>query len=304
MDIDRRKFISTTITIIGGIPLASLIHAKDDFEPVCFGMFTDSHYADREPLHSRHYRESLDKLSECVDLMNELKVDFLIELGDFKDQRDPPDEKETLRFLDTIEKGFCRFKGPHYHVLGNHDHDSITKGQFLNGISNSGFDRALPYYSFDTASFHFVVLDANYRPDGKAYGCGNFDWTSAFVPGRQLRWLEKDLAGTVKPTVVFIHQRLDINQENRIYGPVNAAEVRKVLEDSGKVIIVFQGHEHAGASGRINNIPYYTLRGMIEGSGPESNSYATVSIDRDLNINIKGYHRAVSDYLPPVSVPG
>ena len=28
------------------------------------------------------YRESLKKLSECVDMMNEQKVDFLIELGD------------------------------------------------------------------------------------------------------------------------------------------------------------------------------------------------------------------------------
>lgn len=304
MDIDRRKFIAATITVIGGAPLASLIHVKDDFKPVRFGMFTDSHYADREPLHSRYYRESLDKLSECVDLMNELNVDFLIQLGDFKDQGDPPDERETLRFLETIEGEFCRFRGPRYHVLGNHDHDSVSKNQFLKAISNTGFDRALPYYSFDSASFHFVVLDANYRPDGVAYGRGNFDWTDAFIPGRQLRWLEKDLAETVKPAVVFIHQRLDVNTENRIYGPLNAPEVRKVLENSGKVIIVFQGHDHAGASGRVNNIPYYTLKGMIEGSGPESNSYVTVSIDRDLRISIKGYRRAVSGQFPRLSVSG
>ena len=304
MEIDRRKFIATAGTIIGGIPLASIIHAKDGFEPVCFGVFADSHYADREAMSLRYYRESLDKLSECVDLMNELNVDFLIELGDFKDQGDPPDERETLRFLETIEKEFCRFRGPRYHVLGNHDHDSVSKRQFLKAISNTGFDRALPYYSFDSASFHFVVLDANYRPDGVAYGRGNFDWTEAYIPGRQLRWLKKDLAKTVKPTVVFVHQRLDVNWENRIYGPVNAAEVRKVLEDSGKVLIVFQGHEHAGASGLVNNIPYYTLKGMIEGSGSENNSYVTVSIDRNLRISIKGYRRAESDQFPRLSVSG
>ena len=48
MDIDRRKFNSAAITIVGGIPLASSINAKDCFVPVCFGVFADSHYADRE----------------------------------------------------------------------------------------------------------------------------------------------------------------------------------------------------------------------------------------------------------------
>lgn len=294
MDINRRKFISTTATIIGGIPFTSIGFSKDNFRHVRFGIFTDSHYADREPSGTRFYRESLRKLSECVDLMNEQKVDFMIELGDFKDQGDPPDEKETLHFLAAVEKEFCRFKGPHYHVLGNHDHDSVSKKQFLHGISNTGMIKDTGYYSFDVDQVHFVVLDANYTSDGIPYDHGNFDWTDAHVPGKQLKWLRKDLAGSRKPVVVFIHHRLDITGENRVYGPGNADDVRNILEEAGNVMIVFQGHHHVGALNRINDITYYTLKAMVEGSGPENNSYVIAEIDRDLIIKVKGYRKAVS----------
>jgi len=128
MKIDRREFVETTLTLLGGIPFSLFGSAKEDFEPIRFGIVTDIHYADRvTPDNSnRYYKESLGKLSECVDLMNEQDLDFLIELGDFKDQGAVPKEEETLDFLNTVEKEFRRFKGPCYHVLGNHDHDSIS----------------------------------------------------------------------------------------------------------------------------------------------------------------------------------
>jgi len=276
------------------MPFSSMVLSGSDIKPVRFGIFTDSHYADREPSGTRFYRESIDKLSECIDVMNSENVDFMIELGDFKDQGNPPVEEETIRFLSVIEKEYCRFKGPHYHVLGNHDHDSISKDQFLQGISNTGFSAAQPYYSFNTGSVHFVVLDANYTSDGKPYDHGNFDWTDAFIPGRQLRWLKKDLSATSKPVVIFIHHRLDITDENKIFGPSNADKIRRILENSGKVIMVFQGHEHSGALNRINNIPYYTLKGMVEGSGSENNSFIIAEINKDLSIKICGFRKAIS----------
>jgi len=294
MKTGRRKFIETTVTILGGIPLSGIFLSGDNARPVRFGILTDSHFADRDHMGSRYYRESLKKLSECVELMNDQKVDFLIELGDFKDQGNPPEKDETLRFLDLIEKEFCRFNGRRFHVLGNHDHDSISKGEFLERITNTGFTKAAAYYSFNVNSVHFIVLDANYSTDGIPYNQGKFDWTDAYVPERQLSWLRKDLKSHNMPTVVFLHHRLDTSGENGIYGPGNAAEIRKILEDSGKVIIVFQGHEHAGALSRIKKITYYTLKGMVEGSGPENNSYAIVEIGRELSVTIKGYRNATS----------
>jgi len=123
MKINRRKFAVVIVTLIGGIPFSSVSLGKGRFKPIRFGIVSDVHYADRvvPDNSSRYYNESLDKMSECVDLMNKQGVDFLIELGDFKDQGDPPEEAETLTFLDSIEKEYRRLNGPRYHVLGNHD---------------------------------------------------------------------------------------------------------------------------------------------------------------------------------------
>ena len=296
MKIDRREFVVTTVTLLGGIPFSVFKSAKGDFEPIRFGIVTDIHYADRPTPASttRFYRESIGKLSECIDFMNQQEVDFLIELGDFKDQGVEPREEETLVFLSTVEKEFRRFKGPRYHVLGNHDHDSISKQQFLEGISNEGFKKASNFYSFNKKSFHFIILDANYTSQGKAYDRGKFDWTDAHIPKDQLEWLKSDLQRNKMPAVIFIHHRLDTPPSDRIYCPDNADVVRKMLEDAGNVVIVFQGHYHEGGVSSLNNIYYYTLKAVVEGSGPDNNNYAIVEIDKNLIVRVKGFRKTES----------
>jgi len=79
---------------------------------------------------------------------------------------------------------------------------------------------------------------------------------------------------------------------------VNRAEVRAEFERSGKVLAVFQGHDHKGAYSFINGIHYYTLRAMIEGSGPDNNAYALVDVHPDWSLTVTGYRRAVSRDLP------
>lgn len=298
---DRKKFILSSITLIAGSKILFADSNASNVTPLLrFGMITDLHYADRTPNGSRYYRQSLDKLSECVELMNEQAVDFLIELGDFKDQNNHPDENETLRFLETIETKFRQFNGPVYHVLGNHDMDSISKSQFLDKIYNSGFSKAQSYYAFNASHFHCIVLDANYTHDGHSYDKGNFDWKDCFIPEEQITWLEEELKRHQAPTIVFVHQQLDrsaFEASHGIYCPGNADRVRKVLEQSGNVLIVFQGHYHEGSFNVINGINYYTLKAAIEGSGVDNNIYAIVEILKDLSIVIKGYRKAVSKSL-------
>ena len=300
MNISRRKFVIATTTLIGAAPFAGLALPTKKFKPVRFGIITDIHYADRTPNINRYYKESLTKVRECVDLMNEQDVDFLIEIGDLKDEGNPPKEADTLRFLSTIENEFRRFKGPLYHVLGNHDHDSISKQQFLAGILNHNFTHARNYYSFNTGSLHFVVLDANYTAEGKAYDHGNFDWKDSHIPGDQLRWFKKDLNDHKMPAIVFVHQQLDasaFDDRHKIYCPDNEEAVRKIIEDAGNVIGVFQGHYHPGSLNKINNIYYYTLKAVIEGSGAENNNYAIVEIGKDLVTRIKGFRKTNSQDL-------
>ena len=297
--ITRRVFLKSSVVSLAGItvlPLSCALNSnsKASKRTARFSIVTDCHYADADAAGTRFYRESLDKLSECVDLMNTERVDFLIELGDFKDQDKPPIEKNTLSYLQAVEKTFRKFNGPTYHVLGNHDMDSISKGQFLKLVNNTNINSSRSYYSFDFNNLHFVVLDANYRADGTDYDHGNFDWTDANIPSKELLWLRRDLASIPGPVIVFIHQLLD--GKGSVYVK-NAVQVRQILEASGKVLAVFQGHHHAGSYNNITGIHYYTLKALVEGHGAENNSYAIAEVHPDSGITVTGYRKALSMQL-------
>lgn len=226
--------------------------------------------------------------------MNTEPVNFLVELGDFKDQNTPPVESRTLEHLRRIESVFQGFHGPRYHVLGNHDMDSLSKKQFLENVENTKIDPARSYYSFDARGLHCVVLDANYKSDGSDYDHGNFNWTDANVPSHELDWLKQDLTACEGHAVVFVHQLLD--GEGSVYVK-NALEVRRILQDSGKVLAVFQGHHHEGAYSHIDGIHYYTLKAVVEGQGPENNAYAAVELQWGKDLIVTGCHKAVSRNL-------
>ena len=290
--ITRREFLRASGVVIAGLSWgARQVHADDTERRTIlrFGIVTDVHYADTETRQNRHYRESAAKMVECVACMNDQKVDFLVELGDFKDEGRPAMEHNILNDLEAIEKIFGQFKGRRYHVLGNHDVDSISKDQFLARVTNTGIAPNSKYYSFDSKGMHFVVLDANYKIDGSDYDRGNFVWTDTNIPSQELAWLESDLASTSNPVIVFVHQPLDDQGQ---FGINNAVQVRQILQDSQRVFAVFQGHNHAGHYSRIEGVHYYTLRAMVDGAGTRSSSYAVVDVHDDLSILVKGYRRA------------
>lgn len=291
---DLLKCSGIAAASVAGAAPARLAGPPEPGARLSFGLVTDAHYADALKAGSRHYRQSLAKMAECVKRMNEKKVDFLIELGDFKDQARPPKPESTIEFLQEIEKAFGQFKGSRYHVPGNHDTDSISKEQFQAHVENTSIPKSSTYYSFDVKGVHFVVLDANYRNDGKDYDSGNFNWTDANVPKAELDWLRKDLAASTSPAIVFLHQLLDGKDGHTVK---NAAEVRKVLTQSGRVLAVFQGHKHSGGYSLIEGIHYYTLKAMVEGSGEDHNAYAIAEISKDFDISVTGYRKATSKKL-------
>jgi predicted phosphodiesterase len=296
--ISRRDFLKAsgvcmTSAVFGSLSSCSV--SDSSLQPknggVRFGIVSDSHYADVENLGSRYYRQSLDKMSECIELMNSKNVDFVIELGDLKDQDTPGVEEKTIEYLRTIEKVFQKFNGATYHVMGNHDMDSISKEQFLDNVKNTKISSSRKYYSYDINGLHFIVLDSNYIKDGSDYDHGNFVWTDTNIPKGELAWLTKDLAEARGQVLVFNHQLLDGTGDHYVK---NGGDVRKILEDSGKVLAVFQGHNHQGGYNLINRIHYYTLKAMVEGSGQENNAYAVVEVHPDKTIVVTGYRKAVS----------
>jgi len=289
--VTRRAFIrQSTVSLCGAAVVANVAfrfseaNTGDDAHQVRIGLVTDLHYADRPPAGTRFYRESLEKLAEAAKRFGEEKVDLVVELGDLIDSADSLDvEKGYLR---RIAREFTAIPGRHHFVLGNHCVSALTKPEFLEIVGQKA-----SYFSFDTNGVHFVVLDACFRSDGQPYGRKNFEWTDSNIPAAEVEWLRADLKETIHKTVVFVHQRLDVEPP---LGIKNAPEVRNVLEESGKVLAVLQGHDHQGDYKEVEGVPYCTLRAMVEGSGEENSGYAILDVLSDNSVRIRGIRKQKS----------
>ncbi len=261
-----------------------------------FGLVADSHYADRPPRGTRYYRQSLEKMRQFVEVMNRESVNFVVHLGDFKDEDENKRPEDTLKFLTAIETEYAEFHGPRYHCVGNHDVDSITKKQFLQGIENTGIDRDQPYYSFKSEGFHCIVLDANYYDDGRDHFYKYpIDFQNTHFPNKEIQWLRQDLIQNKNtPTIVFCHHPLFhfIREEKQFH--VNGFEkVQELLRDHGLVTAVFQGHVHEERVQVIHGTHYITQLGMVDYRGLENNSFSIVELN-NIGIHIDGYQRSTN----------
>lgn len=257
---------------------------------VRFGVVTDTHYADREKSGTRYYRDSIAKMREAVAEFQRADLDFIIELGDMKDTTARSEPVPTLRFLDDIEREFSAFRGPRYHVLGNHDMDCLTKEEFLAHTRNAGRARGKAFYSFSEGGVRCIVLDANFNEDRTPYARGNFDWRKAYIPASQIEWLDTELTRHAdEPTLVFLHQMLDsFSDISKDLCVGNAEAVVEVLERHRQVLAVFQGHHHPGHYSHRRGIHYLTFQGMIEQAAPAS-AYAIVEVEADGTIRVEGF---------------
>lgn len=285
MDTTRRAFLRDGSLLLLGAGVnwsqaARVIAGEQSARPrVRVGLVTDLHYADRPAAGSRHYRETLGKLAEAAAQFEKDQPNIVVELGDFIDAADSIEAE--LEYLRRIDREFASLPGKKHYVLGNHCVFTLSKQEFLQGV---GQERS--YYSFDEGGVRFIVLDACFRSDGTPYGRKNFEWTDPNIPDAELEWLRSDLNEAGGPVVIFVHQRLDVSNN---YGVKNAAAVRDVLEKSGKVLAVLQGHSHQNDHREIGGIHYCTLVAMVEGSGPENNGYATMDLFEDGTIHVTGF---------------
>lgn len=243
------------------------------------------HYANKNTAGTRYYRDGDDKLGAAVTSWNGLNLDFVMVNGDLIDGT--TDQATTEAEYDTIGAVLAGASAPMHFSLGNHELEQLTKAQWR---AKSG--QPDNYYSFDAGAFHFIVLDPCYRSDNDAdhYSDGNFDWAVAYVPPDERTWLAADLAATARGTVVFCHYRLSGNDE---FVATNAAAVRAILEASGKVLAVFNGHVHENDKDVVNGIPYYAMQAMTEGAYP-LNAYGVVRLYADNRVTVTGYGQQTS----------
>lgn len=285
ISLGRRAFLKQgTLVLTAASISSSELFADDNSHRLRVGLITDLHYADKAPAGTRYYRDTLTKLDESAKQFEQDKPSFLVELGDFIDAADSVDVEQS--YLKTINRPFSAICKDRHYVLGNHCVDTLTKEEFLGGV-----EQEKSYYSFDRDGVHFIVLDSCFRSDGQPYGRKNSHWTDANIPAAEMEWLEGDLKANEKPVIVFAHQRLDVGND---HGVKNNSEVRKLLEASGKVLAVFQGHSHQNDLKEIGGIHYCTLVAMVEGTAPESNGYSLLEIEPNGTIHLTGFRKQKS----------
>ncbi len=246
----RRKFINhlgvgtaaslVPATLLSFTPL--ITNAKSD-KKLNFGIVTDVH-KDLMP-------DADKRLESFIYQAQERNVDFIIQMGDFCMA-----ETKNKTFLKIWEQ----FKGPKYHILGNHDMDKQSKVEMLDfwGMPKT-------YYSYDFSGYHFIVLDANFiYQDGKFidYNKANFyidDSARTYIDNEQIEWFKADLEATQLPTIVFSHQSLWHYQ----WGVKNRLAIQKIMEaQKGKVICCLNGHNHLDYHHHQNGIDYVEINSM------------------------------------------
>ncbi|MBI4024543.1 MAG: metallophosphoesterase [Verrucomicrobia bacterium] len=250
-----------------------------------FGLFADMHYAD-PALTSPHSALSLAKLGSCIDHFNSTQVPLAFNLGDSVEMIKESSLK--IRYLEMVRKACARYSGILYAVLGNHDVETVGKQKFLS-LCGSPFRETC--YSVDVGKVRFIVLDGNYNRNGADIVIGQYQWDDLWLPEKQLQWLAKELQ-TDMPVIILCHECLDDAMFEGAMDPHiirNSASARAIIEKSGKVIAVFEGHYHPGRMMSLNGIPYIAVTSMVLGESREKNAYAFVSVKEDGTIEVEGY---------------
>ncbi len=282
---------SRTLSMPSGTPATGA-------KPLRFGVISDLH-------HLQFKKSEEPRLKAFMDAVLKEKPDFIIQCGDFC----------RPTGSDGIMAEWNRFKGPKYHVLGNHDMDVCDKATIM---KLWGMEK--PYYSFDQGGYHFVVMDRNFllKEDKTLEDYNNSNWGPLPAPKRsftdapQLEWLKQDLAAAKYPVVVFMHQPVFLSDFFQEIG--NADDILSIFDEANlaakengshaKVTAVFMGHDHDDRYGERNGVHYILLNSstyVYTDSGAHfyaDSLFAFVTLDPAGWMRIEGRSTRYRDEVP------
>lgn len=278
-----------------GLILIFMIFSFASFPQVKIGVFADCQYCDCETAGTRFYRNSLQKLDDCINQFNTNKeLDFVVGLGDLIDR--------NILSFDSVNSILSKSKKAVYHVIGNHDL-SVEKSLFENVPEKLNLHKT--WYSVTKKGWRFIFLNGNditYHSNNKEIvkeaekissklkneGKPNYhDWNGG-IGSTQMKWLEEELqnASDKKQKVaVFCHYPILPFEAHALW---NSEEVLAILSKFSCVKVYLNGHNHAGNYVFQNGIHFVNLKGMVETETENAFSEITFS---DEKIEIEGFGR-------------
>lgn len=225
------------------------------------GLLSDVHFCRENVLEGdRRCSLSLGKMRAALADFQRQQVELLICMGDLCDVNAAGNTEDSQRCLEELMGEIRRSGLDFLFVTGNHDCLVADREQLARLIGQELAPKAVK-----KGGMTFLCLDGNYRSDGSPYDPSGFDWRDTNVPPEQLAFLEKSLAEADTECVVLVHEPID-PVTGAWYRINNASEVRKIIEQSGKVKLVLQGHMHEYADLTENGVRYVTVVGLCEGT--------------------------------------
>lgn len=301
--IPRRRFLVTTALATAAHGVGPAWVRAADRPALSFGVVADPQYADVAPAGTRHYRQSVAKLTEAVAHFNERDLAFAVNLGDLID-------RDWASFAAILEP-LLRSRHVFHHVLGNHDFDvaDADKARVPARLGRPG-----RYGVFEFGAWSFVVLDTNdvslyahsentpahteARADYKRFaatGAPNAQTWNGAVGERQLEWFEatcRAAAQADRRVIVMAHHPVHPEDAHNVW---NFRQLHAVLSRYRNVVAWLNGHNHAGAFDVFDGVPCLTFRGMVETE--RTNAYAVVHLYPD-RMEVVGHGREPSRTLP------
>lgn len=229
----------------------------------------DLHYCHRKQPGERQNYLSAQKLKKIIE-EHSSGCDFIVDFGDTADAQDGcGDQRELMSEIADILKSSSL---PYYCIIGNHD-TSLPKDEITAILS-------MPhrYYSFDTADYTCLVLDANMNSPDKPYPDKEILWAETYLDPDQLEWLKDSIEKSEKDVLVFCHELFELDNFKDEYDHVilNKQEAVDIFNNSGKVKAVFSGHFHYGNHEVHNDIHYMVFNSLCV---HEEYTCAVVTID-------------------------
>ena len=278
---------------------------------ISFGVIADIHHSLR-PHDYPNIGDHSARINAFIAAVESQGADFLVALGDnvhnFTRVEDFLTASDVLDNTVDFVRYFSASRVPVYPVLGNHDIVPAEKADVIALLNNPAAGVYLPsnyhYFDYPARGWRFIVLDAQYELDGNDIGSGSSDYGAGYIPPVEQDGLSATLAEAKSlgyRAMVFTHQRLEVTGDA---GTANSSEVLAIIEQSGIVPLVLQGHYHENVHIVHNGVHYltfYTPATRDDGRDP-TDDWALVEIKHNGDIVITGHGDIADVYLPAASL--
>ena len=266
----RREFVKG-ISLTGiGVLFPGAIRAKEIKCPKLKRVLRIAHITD---VHLSADNNAPERFTACLKDIERHQVDFFLNGGDsiMAADYDHITRPQVRAMWDLWKDSLVDYKEMEmYSCLGNHDMwwAAPNKNDPMYGkkYAMNQLNMPSPYYSFDKANWHFIVLDSNNNG-------------GSFLGEEQLQWLTNDLAkiayGT--PVLVMSHYPILSACTHTVGGNhKDALSITKIFyQHREKEIHCISGHVHLLDSALYNNVHYYcngAVSGFWWGEGDENSA--------------------------------